>query len=873
MIGKTVSHYKILEKIGAGGMGIVYKAQDLKLDRPVALKFLPPHLTSSEEEKQRFIHEAKAASSLDHSNVCTIHEIDETEEGQMFIVMACYDGETLKEKIKDQRLKINESIDIIIQIAHGLQKAHEKNIIHRDIKPANIIITNDSVVKIVDFGLAKLTGQTQLTKEGSTLGTIAYMSPEQARGESVEHSTDIWSLGAVLYEVLTGDSPFKGDYDQAVVYSILNEEPKAVTEINKDVFPELQTIINKCLQKDPGKRYQNIQDLITDLQYLTTESGESTVSITRDLKRMRKKTTTYALSAMFLVILAIILVFIVFPHSFETASDSERHMLVVLPFENLGSIENAYFTDGITDEITGRLGTVTGIGVISRNSAMHYAGRAWETRKVGEELNVEYIIAGTVRWAFSVGERDRVRITPRLIRVSDDTELWAESYDRVIQDIFVIQTEIAMKVVQQLGITLRQSEQQTVEAGPTDNLEAYQAFLQGRHYARSPHFTVDNWKRVIQSYQRAVELDPNFAVAYAKLASSHARLYFLRHDISKERLDSATRAAEQAETLAPDSPEVLLSLGYYYLWAHRDMEQALNKWTLAEKMIPDDPRILEAKANLFETQGRWEEAIESVEKAIQMSPKEASLPTHLAMYYWYTRRYSRALDMCNQAIALAPEENWPYLYKTFTIWSWKGVNEESRHAIEAVRPEYHWVPWAWFWQDVGERNYERALSRLSVYEKDWIRNKMWAKPKSMMQAMIYDFTGKPDSASAGYQAALLLLQTEVENWPEDPRYYSALGIVYASLGHNKEALHEGRKAVELLPISKDATYGLPYAEDLALIYLIIGDEDAALDHIEMLFTIPSWMSVNWIKMNPLYDRLNDNPRFQNLIKKYDQKLE
>lgn len=224
-------------------------------------------------------------------------------------------------------------------------------------------------------------------------------------------------------------------------------------------------------------------------------------------------------------------------------------------------------------------------------------------------------------------------------------------------------------------------------------------------------------------------------------------------------------------------------------------------------------------------------------------------------------------------ILLLPTPNWPYLYKAFTIWCWKGANEESRHAIEAVNPDYHWVSWAWFWQDVGERKYERALNRLSVYEKDWIRNKMWTKPKSMMEAMIYDYMEKPDLALPRYQAALVLLQTEVEKWPEDPRYHSALGIVYASLGHEKEALREGRKAVELLPISKDAAYGLPFAEDLALIYLIIGDENAALDQIEMLFAIPSWMSADWLKMNPLYDRMIDNPRFQNLIRKYNLKPE
>jgi len=257
MIGKTVSHYKILEKLGGGGMGVVYKAQDLKLDRFVALKFLPPAFSLDEEAKQRFIHEAKAASALEHNNICNIHEINETEDGQLFIVMSCYEGESLKEKIEKGPLKIDQAIDIVIQIADGLSKAYGKEIIHRDIKPANIFMTEGGVVKILDFGLAKVTGQTQLTQMGTTVGTVAYISPEQARGEKVDHRTDIWSLGVVLYEMLTGERPFKGDYEQAVIYSVMNEEPIPVKKVNPAVPTELEQIVNKALRKNPELRYSS----------------------------------------------------------------------------------------------------------------------------------------------------------------------------------------------------------------------------------------------------------------------------------------------------------------------------------------------------------------------------------------------------------------------------------------------------------------------------------------------------------------------------------------------------------------------------------------------------------------------------------------
>ena len=265
-IGRTISHYQVLEKLGEGGMGVVYKAQDLKLDRFVALKFLPPHLTTSDDEKQRFIHEAKAASSLDHNNICAIHEIDETEDGQLFISMAYYDGESLKKKIEgDRLLPIEEILDITIQIAQGLTIAHESKIIHRDLKPANIMITDRGEVKIVDFGLAKLAGQTKLTKEGTTLGTIAYMSPEQTRGDPVDHHSDIWSLGVILYEMITGQLPFKGDYDQAVIYGIANEQPEPITGLRTGAPLELERIINRCISKNPQDRYQHADDLLAEV--------------------------------------------------------------------------------------------------------------------------------------------------------------------------------------------------------------------------------------------------------------------------------------------------------------------------------------------------------------------------------------------------------------------------------------------------------------------------------------------------------------------------------------------------------------------------------------------------------------------------------
>ena len=333
MVGKTISHYKITEKLGSGGMGIVYKAQDLKLDRFVALKFLPPHLTTSEDEKQRFIHEAKAASALDHNNICAIHEIDETEDGQLFISMAYYEGETLDKQIKEKPLPIEDAIDIAIQIAQGLTKAHEKEIVHRDIKPANIMLTADAVVKILDFGLAKLSTQTKLTKESTTLGTVSYMSPEQAKGEDVDYRTDIWSLGVIIYEMLSGQLPFKGEYESAVIYSILNDTQESVTGLRTGVPMELERIINKCLNKNPSDRYQHVDDLIVDLRRSALKTSQTKPEISTTKKKSRLFISSLVVS---ILVCIVILYFVFLKTAEEVSSFPERKMLVVLPFKNLG---------------------------------------------------------------------------------------------------------------------------------------------------------------------------------------------------------------------------------------------------------------------------------------------------------------------------------------------------------------------------------------------------------------------------------------------------------------------------------------------------------------------------------------------------------
>ncbi|MBI4549053.1 MAG: protein kinase, partial [Ignavibacteriae bacterium] len=442
MIEQTISHYKILEKLGEGGMGVVYKAHDTKLDRIVALKFLPQYLSTDVNEKERFYHEARAASALLHANVAVIFEVNE-HEGRIFLAMEYVEGQTLKKLIEaGDPLSIKKVLDIAIQSCDGLVAAHDKGIVHRDIKSDNIMITAKGQLKIMDFGLAKVKGATKLTKAGSTLGTAAYMSPEQAQGEEVDHRSDIFSFGVVLYELLTGRLPFKGEHHAALMYSLINEEPPPVARFNEKVTQELQHIVSKALAKDKQDRYQHADDLLADLRrerkqleyaragYATTRSVTQTVPVAQPKKQF-KKYIVLAGTLLMVIVLAAIVLFMRRGSTEAVSTEPARKMLAVLPFENLGTAEQEYFADGITEEVTSRLSGLSGLGVIARTSAMQYKKTTKTLQQIGSELGVAYVLQGTIRWGTTPEGGVRVRVNPALIKVSDATQLWSQPYDAV----------------------------------------------------------------------------------------------------------------------------------------------------------------------------------------------------------------------------------------------------------------------------------------------------------------------------------------------------------------------------------------------------------------------------------------------------------
>ena len=660
MIGKTISHYKILEKLGGGGMGVVYKAQDTKLDRFVALKFLPQHLSQADEEKKRFIHEAKAASALDHPNICTIHEIDEMKpapgepgDGQLFIAMAYYEGETLKEKIESrgEGLAIDEAVNLTMQIGQGLLRAHAKGIVHRDIKPANIIITLRSEVKIVDFGLAKLAGQTKLTKSGMSLGTVAYMSPEQAQGAVVDHRTDIWALGAVLYEMVTGQQPFKGDYEQAVVYSILNEDPEPIAGLRTGLLMELATIVDKCLAKEPAERYQHVDEMLVPLTALTgtLKAAKLESRPTKETSPKRKRTFLYAgIATVLLLLLA--------ARFFFTDSGSTKVIdsIAVLPLDNLsGNPKQEYFADGMTEALIADLAQISSLRVISRSSVMQYKQKRPPVTKIGRELNVAAIVEGSV---FQVGER--VRITAQLIETATDRHLWAKSYERDLRDILALQSEVARAIASEINIALTKDEESQLASARAVNPAAHTAFLKGQyhlHLGQKIEGTLDQRRTSIQYFQQAVDLDPDWAAAHAALAQAYHWLASggvsrsERAEYYSKSKAAALKALELDETVSQAHSSLAFVLHNY----DGDWAAAEGQYRRANELNPNSHAW--AIAHFFRSAGRYEDAILWYKRAEERNPFSLILKRQLGYTYTCAGQYDQAIKHLSNTLELEPD--------------------------------------------------------------------------------------------------------------------------------------------------------------------------------------------------------------------------
>ncbi|MBT8400991.1 MAG: protein kinase [Rhodothermia bacterium] len=659
MTGQTISHFRVIEKIGGGGMGVVYLAENLKLGSKVALKFLPPHMATDTEAKQRFVQEARAASSLNHANICTIHDIDETEDGQLFIAMSHYEGETLKAKLERGPLPIADAVEIVRQIAEGLAAAHEKGIVHRDIKPANIFVTKRGRAVILDFGLAKLSGSIDLTRSGSTLGTASYMSPEQFRGEDVGPAADMWSLGVILYEMLAGERPFSGDYEQAVMYAVLNAPLADVKRLRPETPTSLQKIVKLCLDRDAVNR--GSAKKVIDLLAVDGSGFQlSTSSSTNGGSRIR---LVSVLAVAILLLAGAALVWL----TRGIEGDTEIDSIIVLPLRNLsGDAQQEYFADGITEELIDKLGRLESLRVISSTTSMRYKQSDLPLPDIADELDVNGVVEGSIQLS---GKDVRVRV--RLID-DRDRQLWNGSFERPMRDILALQDEIAMTIAREISLEITPDEKARLARGVTVDPAAFDLYLKAKALLgrRDPSAMIEA-RRLLES---AIDIEPEFAPAYARLAeASFSGLW--TQEVQPPRVE-VEALLQRAMELDPELSETFVSRGLIRQFWDLDMAGAEEDLRTAIRLNPNLADAHHELAQLLMRLRRFEEAIDQSLIAVQLNPGSAWILSGLGEIYSFSGRHDRAISVLHRALELDPERvstrGW-----LFTAYYFAGRLEEA----------------------------------------------------------------------------------------------------------------------------------------------------------------------------------------------------
>ena len=721
-------------------MGVVYKAEDTKLQRPVALKFLPSKLLGDEEAKARFLREARAAAALQHPNICTVYEIDEAD-GYTFIVMAYLEGEELRKHIETGPLSLDRLLDIAIQVAQGLQEAHSKGVVHRDIKPANIMDSTTGQVVLMDFGLAQIaSAASKLTREGTTVGTSAYMSPEQTTGEKTDHRTDIWALGVVLYEMATGQAPFQGHYEQAIVYSILQEAPEPITALRTGIPLELERVANKCLAKRADERYQTVSDLLADLGALkrSRESSEG--------KRQ------------------------------SSGARDARPSIAVLPFENRSRDEDdEYLSDGVTEDIISALAKVEGLRVTPRASAFRFKGESTAVRQVAEKLNVGCVLTGTIRRAGS-----RLRITVELIDAAEEAQMWSERYDRVLEDIFDIQDEISQAIVNQLKRKLVGAAASPGATRRTADFEAYRLYLQGRHNVVK--FSESGIRQGLSCFERALATDSNYPEPHAGLAEAYALLGMLGYARPADVMVKAKAEAVRALGMDETSADAHTSLGFVrkcYDWDFAGAEQSYRR---AVELNPADPITRVHLGALLGETGRPVEGVAELRTAVQLDPLSPYVNRLLCLLLLYARDFEAALDQARKTLDIDPAY-FPIRWEMSTAWRFLGRPDEALGTIEAAVSLAPKDPFTLGWLGTCQAiagHQEEALRTIDKLKDLRAKRYSAASPIAWVYVHLGDFNQAfqwLDTAFEERDSVLVILKQypwPSESFRQDPRYQELL---------------------------------------------------------------------------------------------------
>jgi serine/threonine-protein kinase len=867
-----LGNYEILEEIGRGGMGVIYRARQRHSGRIVAVKRVLTYHADSHETLTRFRREAEAAASLDHPNILPVYEVSETENGLPFFSMKFAAGGNLRAAASGLREKPRDCVRLMAKVARAIAYAHAQGILHRDLQPGNILLDARGDPLVSDFGLAKwLDEESDLTRTLTTFGTPGYISPEQAEGASFSPAADIYSLGAILFYLLAGRPPFIGPNALSVIQQAGATAAPKLRSFVPSLDRDLETIVGRCLERDPKARYQTAAALASDLEHWL----EGRPIVARPVRaparvwRWTRRNPILAGAVAACLLLALTVVWLLGEKFFAPKTPAPEKSIAVLPFENLSEEKaNAFFADGVQDEILTDLARIADLKVISRGSLMQYkSGGARNLRKIGRQLGVAHVLEGSVQ---RVG--DRVRVNAQLLDARTDRHLWGETYDRHLSDVFIIQSEIAKTIAERLQARLSPREESAIEQPATSDITAFDLYTRAHNLlltATDSSTGGADRLQAIDLLNQAVARDSSFFQAYCELARAHDQLYFYGFDRSPARLALADKSIQAASHLRPDAGETHLARARHVYWGYLDYGSALTELEVARQTLPNDALVVQLMGFIQRRQGRWEESTQNMNRAVELDPLNTFTMQQMAWHYLFLRRYAEVKALLVRVLAIEPNRVDTEVFLASVDFHWKADITLLHQMIDSIRTTNSSalpnIADAWLTCALAERDPDAAAGAMAAAGENAFGDDTVQFNRTFVEGLVARMAKDEDKARSAFTAARTEQEKIVQAQPNYGPPLCVLGLIDAALGRKEEALREGQRAVELLPVQRDAINGPRMIKYLAMIAAWSGDKNLACEQLAIVLRYPTSPSYGDLKLLPFWDPLRGDPRFEKIV--------